>query len=331
MRNQKRKLIPALFELISKIDNGILYLHTTYPELHGWDIPSLLLEFNVANKVYFTYRCRICKEYHASKYIGVNASCKFCNNPTSMFATTSNGIADDDLSKIYNLFDVYLQYAVCEGFGMPQIEASSCGIPVFSVDYSAMSEVVRSVDGYPVPLSNLQYEMESHAERAYPDISKTLDLIDQYRNLSDNEKENLKLKTRENTINNYNWKNIVNVWSEAIDSMDISTKVNWNDPNKYEGSENIKLDYTLNNFDFVNTICCDLLNEPNLMKTQMIQHMLHSLDHGAVKEGSSFVPYSKKRAADNLERYSQHKEMVDHIRTTTGKINEDYIIAANES
>ena len=74
MRNQKRKLIPALFELISKIDNGILYLHTTYPELHGWDIPSLLLEFNVANKVYFTYRCRICKEYHASKYIGVNTS-----------------------------------------------------------------------------------------------------------------------------------------------------------------------------------------------------------------------------------------------------------------
>jgi len=67
------------------------------------------------------------------------------------------------------------------------------------------------------------------------------------------------------------------------------------------------------------------------MKTQMIQHMLHSLDHGAVKEGQSFESYSKKRAADNLERYSQHKEMVDHIRTTTGKINEDYIIAANES
>ena len=331
MRNQKRKLIPALFELISKIDNGILYLHTTYPELHGWDIPSLLLEFNVANKVYFTYRCRICKEYHASKYIGVNTSCKFCNNPTSMFATTSNGIADDDLSKIYNLFDIYLQYAVCEGFGMPQIEASSCGIPVFSVDYSAMSEVVRSVDGYPVPLSNLQYEMESHAERAYPDISKTLDSIHQYRNLPNDQKATLKLKTRENTINQYDWKNIVNVWSEAIDSIDMSTKVSWNDPNKYEGLENIKLDYTLNNFDFVNTICCDLLNEPNLMKTQMIQHMLHSLDHGAAKEGSSIVSYSKKRAADNLERYSQHKEMLDHIRTTTGKINEDYIIAANES
>ena len=331
MRNQKRKLIPALFEVIKHIDDSILYLHTTYPELNGWNIPSLLLEFDISNKVYFTYRCRSCSKHYASNFVGVNTTCKFCNKPTSMFATTSNGITDDSLSEIYNLFDVYIQYAICEGFGMPQIEASSCGIPVFSVDYSAMSEVVRNIDGYPIPLANLQHEMESHALRAYPDTHKTIELINTYKNLSEDEKRQIKNNTRTKTIEQYDWKNIIDTWSEAIDSIDLSDKPDWSDKNKYELPDDVRLDYTLNNFDFVNYICCDIIKEPSLMKTQMIQHMLHSLDHGVSKSGSIFEPYSKQKAADNLEKFAQHKSMVEHIRTTPGKINEDYILAANKS
>ena len=41
-----------------------------------------------------------------------------------------------------NTFDLYVQYANSEGFGLPQVEAAGCGIPVASVDYSAMSSVV---------------------------------------------------------------------------------------------------------------------------------------------------------------------------------------------
>jgi glycosyltransferase involved in cell wall biosynthesis len=325
MRNQKRKLIPALFEMISKLDNCILYLHTTYPELNGWNIPSLLLQFNVMNKVYFTYKCRLCKKHYCSHYSGINTVCKYCSKPSSMFATTSSGITDEQLSEIYNTFDIYVQYAVCEGFGMPQIEASSCGIPVFSVDYSAMSEVVRNIDGFPLPLANLQYEMESHAKRAYPDIDKTIDLINEYRNLSDDDKNTIKHNTRTKTIEYYSWNNIVKVWEDAIDSIDLSTSKDWNSTDKYELPDNIRLDYSLSNFDFINDICCNIIKEPGLMKTQMIQHTLHSLDHGTSKNGSNIEQYTKRHAAENLERFARQKAMIEHIRTTPGKINEDYI------
>lgn len=329
MRNQKRKLIPSLFELIKNIDDGILYLHTTYPEMSGWNIPSLLLQFGITNKVYFTYKCKSCKKHYASNYNGPNSICKYCSQPSSIFATTSNGLTDDELSYIYSLFDIYIQYAICEGFGMPQIEASSCETPVFSVDYSAMSEVVRNIDGFPLPLSNLQYEIESHAKRAYPDISKTLDIINEYRNLTADQQLTIKQITREKTIKNYSWPNIVNVWIDAIDSLDISDLPKWTDPNKYELPNNVRLDYSLNNFDFIKYICCDIIQEPLLMKTQMIQHILYSLDHGISKNGPIMEPYTKRMAAENLEKFAQQKAMIDHIRTTPGKIKEDYIEIAN--
>lgn len=329
MRNQKRKLIPALFELLKHLPDTILYLHTTYPEMTGWDIPKLLLDFKLFDRVYFGYRCALCNKFYASIFSGVNSTCKYCGRPSCSLSSTQNGVEDSELAQIYNLFDIYIQYAVCEGFGMPQIEASSCGIPVFSVDYSAMSEVVRSVAGYPIPLKNLQYEMESSALRAYPDIEKTAELITEYRKLPDVEKLKLKNLTRELTIQHYDWKNIVKVWEKAIDSLDIPEVPLWDNKDKYESPDNVILDYSLNNYDFIKHICENILKEPNLMKTQMIQFMLYSLDHGVTQQSLSVNRYTKKSAASHLEKFSKHKERSEHIRTTPGRINEDYILIAN--
>lgn len=325
MRNQKRKLIPALFELLSKLNsNIILYLHTTYPELNGWNIPYLLLHYNISNRVYFTYKCRNCSKHYASYYIGSGARCKFCQHTTLVLSTTSNGITDPELAKIYNLFDIYIQYAVCEGFGMPQIEAAACGVPVFSVDYSAMSEVVRNLNGFPIPLSNLQCELESHADRAYPNIEVTKELIDNYISKNTEYKQLLSQKTRESAVNHYSWKDIGTVWEEAIDSLNIEDLPSWTNYPMYTISKKLP-DYSLNNYDFVNNICCDLLDEPSLMRTQMIQHILYSLDHGVTKNGTVIKAYNKKDAADHLENFCKHKAKIDEIRTNLGKIKEDYI------
>ena len=69
MRNQKRKLIPELLysfrqtlDTLEKDNYDLgkklyLYLHTSYPDA-GWDIPELLKQTRLANKVLFTYFCR---------------------------------------------------------------------------------------------------------------------------------------------------------------------------------------------------------------------------------------------------------------------------------
>ena len=46
------------------------------------------------------------------------------------------------MAKIYSSFDVLLAASAGEGFGVPAIEAQSCGIPVIASDFSAQPELV---------------------------------------------------------------------------------------------------------------------------------------------------------------------------------------------
>jgi hypothetical protein len=68
------------------------------------------------------------------------------------FPSTQKGATNEQLGKIYNVMDVYVQYSVAEGAGMPAIEAASCGIPVMETDYSAMEDYVRCLQGSPIPI-----------------------------------------------------------------------------------------------------------------------------------------------------------------------------------
>jgi glycosyltransferase involved in cell wall biosynthesis len=89
MRNQKRKLIPELFVVLRNLidqlknQNDILgekirfYLHTSYPDA-GWDLPELLKDYGLGNRILFTYYCRSCSVPHASVFQGPHKVCPKC-------------------------------------------------------------------------------------------------------------------------------------------------------------------------------------------------------------------------------------------------------------
>lgn len=62
-------------------------------------------------------------------------------------------ISSDDLVKIYNLAIVYCQPSFYEGFGLPILEAMSCGCPVVSSNTSSMPEVAGDAAIYFDPTS----------------------------------------------------------------------------------------------------------------------------------------------------------------------------------
>ena len=72
-----------------------------------------------------------------------------------------NGVSYEDLSSIVNLFDLYTQYANCEGFGLPYVEAAACGVPVCGTDYSAMESEIRKLEGFPIKPKALYKELET--------------------------------------------------------------------------------------------------------------------------------------------------------------------------
>lgn len=63
-------------------------------------------------------------------------------------------VSNRDLVELYNIADCFVSASLCEGFGMPQLEAMLCGCPVVTAHNTAMIEVaqnktgVKSVKGY---------------------------------------------------------------------------------------------------------------------------------------------------------------------------------------
>lgn len=54
------------------------------------------------------------------------------------------GYPEDAMCTLYNCMDVHLLVSMGEGFGMPQLEAQSCGTPVICGDWTSMSELFFS-------------------------------------------------------------------------------------------------------------------------------------------------------------------------------------------
>jgi glycosyltransferase involved in cell wall biosynthesis len=61
------------------------------------------------------------------------------------------GLRDDEMTALYNSFDVLLSPSLGEGFGVPILEAQACGCPVIVGDWTAMSEI--GFVGEKIPIS----------------------------------------------------------------------------------------------------------------------------------------------------------------------------------
>lgn len=51
-------------------------------------------------------------------------------------------ITDEELRMLYNIADAFVFPSLCEGFGLPPLEAMACGCPVIASDRSSIPEVV---------------------------------------------------------------------------------------------------------------------------------------------------------------------------------------------
>lgn len=331
MRNQKRKLIPNLFGSIKRLiqftrnSNIYLYLHTSYPETTGWDIPELLQEYDVHNNVLFTYLCRSCKRAFGSKFQGNQRSCPFCSDGKCVMPNVIDGLTDKQMSDVYNLFDFFVQYAICEGLGIPQLEAASCGIPICSVDYSAMSEVSSKLDGYKISYA-LFKELETNAFRAIPNDSELVKTIYDYMRLDDKSKKEISNKMRSNIIANYSWEKTLQSFEQVFDSLPNKDK--WHEP--LETNPSLKVpDNIASNREFVKFLIFNVLQEPMLWHTNSIQEMIKNLDHGYTINNGVLSNFTRAEAVKIIETFLNNKIYFEDLRLGKKELNDDFIIKAN--
>jgi glycosyltransferase involved in cell wall biosynthesis len=242
MRNQRRKLFPDLFAAYAAFRNkyrkgnpkakdahvkiaqkSALLCHTSWPDV-GWDLPDLLWRMGIQRHVIFTYKCDACKNIFTSWFIPCDnkgmALCRICGKHQAHMPNTHNGVSEEELVEIYNLMDIYLHPAICEGWGLPVPESKACGVPGLYQNYSALEDHVENGGGLEIPVGRFYHESETGAIRSLPDLDK---MVEQMGKLAfDSSKRALMgLQARNCAEKMHNWKITTDKIESLIDGIQI--------------------------------------------------------------------------------------------------------------
>ena len=307
MRNQRRKLYPDLFEAFSKFikesgrEDVYLYCHTSYPDL-GWDIPKLLKQHGICSKTLFTYVCANCKHWFPSFFQDAVCRCSQCGQHAASLSNVQKGVDTEGLSQIVNLFDLYVQYANSEGFGLPQVEAAACGVFVMAVDYSAMSSVVRNLEGEPLKLKTTYLELETGCRRAIPDNDYTCQKLLDFFNLPDDEIRRKGAICRKNFIDKYQWDATAEKWEEHFDAVYRPPEDKWMSPPEiFQPATQIPTG--LDNKEYVRWLITNVLGDETRLDSYMESRMIRDLNYGVYIQGTGDVYINEDSMAYNRPQF----------------------------
>ena len=289
MRNQKRKLFDDLFmsfrDILDKLprkiaDKTFLYCHTSWPDM-GWNIPRLLAEYKIGNKVLFTYLCRESGAVYPAFFQGAKTISPHTGRATANMPNTQVGVDASVLGRIMQCFDVYVQYANMEGLGMPQIEAAACGAPLFSVDYSGMAEAVKKTGGFPIPVQRFIRESETHRYQAYPDNAAFVKLMVDYILKPNMYHQTKQAETLKNLKANYSWDKTAKVWMDYVDSIELpDIEQTWESPGRIFGA-NMNPPRHISNDQAVCWAIEHILGLPHKLNSPWSAQLVQDLDYGA--------------------------------------------------
>jgi|TARA_R110000751_G_scaffold218687_1_gene321574 glycosyltransferase involved in cell wall biosynthesis len=305
MRNQRRKLYPDLFEAFkiflegSDNKNVYLYCHTSYPDL-GWDIPELLHQHEIAAHVLFTYICPETKQPFVSLFKGAVMQSPYTGKFNAQLSSVRTGASYDQLSDIINLFDVYVQYANSEGFGLPQVEAAACAVPVMATDYSAMESVVRKLGGVPLPPKALYKELETGCFRAVPDNENTAKEFAKFFSKSDKEIEEMGARTRKAFEKHYQWDKSGRMWEDYFDNIELRPiEETWlSQPNLQPPSPKPDIDYAkITQAEVARFLITDVLREPRFLNTHFEARLARDLVYGSATATTGGMYFNEESAA----------------------------------
>jgi len=303
MRNQRRKLFPDLFEafrlFLDKQTDGkkyYLYCHTSYPDL-GWNIPELLLQNDLGSHVLFTYICPETKKPFPSLFKGAVAQSPFTGKWGATLSNVKNGASYEDLSSIINLFDLYTQYANCEGFGLPYVEAAACGIPVCGTDYSAMESEMRKLNGMMFTPAALYKELETGCLRAVPDNEYAAECFLHFFSQTDREAKGK--ETRKLFEKNFRWEVSGEQWAKIFDAMPIlPVEQTWCSPPRLHQPAELPQDIgNADSSSLAQWMISNVLGEPDRLGTYLESRMTQDLLYRSSTSSTGGMYFNESSAA----------------------------------
>lgn len=188
-----RKGFPEAFEAFSrirdKVPNAWLYLHTIADGSQGGpDLKQMAEGCGIGDRL-----------IASTKHLQL-----------------SGAFDDEDMVRLYNCFDVLLQPSYSEGFGIPLVEAQSCGIPVVTTDAFAMTELCGS--GWLIPWDHRFY-LPLGTNYVMPQVSALADAMVEAVTLSAKGRKEYRERARAFGLQ-YDWQRIIDQqWRPLIQRL----------------------------------------------------------------------------------------------------------------
>jgi len=335
MRNQSRKLYPDLIDAFAfmknkykgepQVDKSVLLIHSCWPDnMYSFDYPRHVYRLEryewmvnhkkgIRSDILQSLYCHACKETSVTFVMNmfgrpiqegrIKMPCCYCGKTEASPPNTSIGFNREDLSKLYNLMDLYVQCSICEGDGMPIQEAKACGVPTLVVDYTAMREKGRYPNyshfeesgiteenytchkgGDVIEVGRYYYEPETSCKRALPDIE---DLALKMRNMISDPERIAKLRTeaRQCVEENYDWNKIWKQWEYVLDNVKIlNREETWDSPiSEIEEIKAVPVPANLNDEQYVSWLYLNILKYPSV-DTEGAKMWIEHLRQGVTRE-----------------------------------------------
>jgi glycosyltransferase involved in cell wall biosynthesis len=293
MRNQKRKyfsdLCEAFRDFLEKAPPELakktyLYIHSSYPDM-GFHFPTLFKDYNLLGKVLFTYMCDNCKSHYPTFFQESRAVCKKCNAPALHTPNTQVFIDSKSLGQIYNLFDIYVQFAGLEGFGMPCVEAAACGVPVMCTNYSAMEDFPETIAAIPIKVIDYVREVETGRFFSIPSKADFVEKLLKFLSLPKLMRDKHRLKVLQACKSNYNWDKTAQQWMDYFDSVPLrDPRETWYSQPKIHNPPN-QIPDGISNSDFVSWAMYNFMGKPEYVNGYLAMRMLKDLNMGTTLIG----------------------------------------------
>jgi glycosyltransferase involved in cell wall biosynthesis len=198
-----------------------------------------------------------------------------------------------------------------EGLGMPQLEASACGVPIMSVDYSAMTDVVRKLGGTPIKVLTKEMEIETGCYRAIPDEHDLIQKWHEFFSLSESAKLEKRKQVRKAYEENYSWDITAQKWRDLILHINAEAhEKSWRSPPKFRQPQQYQEYPQINNAQYARWLILHVLCDPTFVNSYIESKIIKDLNYGVTKKGlpeTRFSDMSQDYSKPNYEQYNREK------------------------
>jgi glycosyltransferase involved in cell wall biosynthesis len=183
-----------------------------------------------------------------------------------------------------------------EGLGLPSIEAASCAVPVFAVNYSGMTDVIKKTKGYAIDVQRFIREAETGQDRAMPDNQNFVNQLIKFFQLPEAMRAKKGNEARKGILEYFDWDKTAKTWEDHFDSIPLKDQsTTWNSPAKFhEPARDVPIN--IDNESFVEWAITHVLGKSDLIGSYLNIRLLRDLNWQSTTDSTSDLYYNDASA-----------------------------------